>query len=127
MTNFPPKYQKAVARAMIRQTRKYLEAKKITPNFKHESSAELYRHLEANGYYWESDTNSWYHLPEEKRSEASKVIRVRVLTDRNEVESVAETVADVLKSHGFKLLEKSEMYPCRPPKINDGRVYLTFE
>ncbi|MBW4599855.1 MAG: hypothetical protein KME29_09620 [Calothrix sp. FI2-JRJ7] len=59
--------------------------------------------------------------------EASKLIKIRIIAFALKVEQAAEIFIENAEDAGLRLLEKSELYPCRPPNQNDARIYLTFE
>lgn len=56
----------------------------------------------------------------------SEPIRIRLMAGRDRCAAVAEQIAALMRANGYELLEKSEPYPCRPPKADDDRIYLTF-
>jgi hypothetical protein len=112
---------------MIRRTRKYIKARESAPDFSHETSDELYQYLIKSGYYWDADAGVWIKTSSQLNDPPSTLIKIRLWADKNQVEDVAEKVIWALSGERFQLVEKSITYPCRPPKANDARVYLTFE
>ncbi len=110
----------------MRRTNKYIKALKIFPDYQHNSNEELYSKLIAGGYYWDPNISQWIYTPGEQNDSASTQIRVRVWFDKNQVQGVADLIVELLADQSFRLVDKSEVYTCRPPKGNDGRVYLTF-
>jgi len=112
---------------MIRRTLKYTRALEIDAQFTHLSSEELYSHLQNQGYYWDSNMSQWVYTPNEENEPASQFIRIRVMFDKNQVQSVADKVTELMTDVGYRSVERSSIYPCRPPKGNDGRIYLTFQ
>ena len=57
----------------------------------------------------------------------NKIIKVRLIADKNNINSIAEKTINTMAVAGFKFIEKSKKYPCRPPNENESRIYLTFE
>jgi len=94
---------------------------KVLPDLNQDS---LYAQLNQHGYWWNSRTKSWEegehpHAPTE-------LLNVRVWSDANTVEEFADDVVMQLEKIHFQLMERSEVYICRPPKQLEGRVYLKF-
>lgn len=75
-----------------------------------------YRVLETAGYHWNSDAGVWEHFPSMAADEPSTLIRVRVWAEAGTVGQIADRVATALQQTGLRLAERSEAYPCRPPK-----------
>ena len=112
---------------MIKRTRKYLKALESAPDFSHQTSDELYEYLIAQGYYWDANCGLWIQAADQNNDPPSTQIKVRLWADKSQVEGIAEKAIEALTDQGFRFIEKSIPYPCRPPKANDARVYLTFE
>lgn len=87
---------------------------------------ELYELLQQNGYFWDSGSKQWdYHDPAQA-DPPTPLVMVRVWADLDHVEGYAQQViAECSKKIG-PLVEQSRVYPCRPPKQQEGRVYLKF-
>lgn len=112
---------------MIKRTRKYLKALEVSADFSHGTSDELYQHMIAQGYYWDENCGLWIQGADQKNDPPSTQIKVRLWADKNQVENISNKVIEAVTDQGFRFIEKSIPYPCRPPKANDARVYLTFE
>lgn len=112
---------------MSRRTLKYTRALEIESEFTHLSSNELYSYLQDKGYFWDSNMSRWVYTPGEQNDPASQLIKIRVWYDRNQVKDVVEKLTELMTDVGFRSVESSSIYPCRPPKANDGRIYLTFQ
>lgn len=112
---------------MSRRTLKYTRALEIDSEFTHLSRDELYSHLQDKGYYWDSNMSRWVYTPGEQNDPASQLIKIRVWYDKNQVKEVADKIIEALTDMGLRSVETSSIYPCRPPKGNDGRIYLTFQ
>lgn len=87
---------------------------------------ELYQALNSQGFYWNSKEKSWEKLDEEA-DPPTELIRIRVWTDARFVEKVANECIESLAQKGMRLVEKSEVFKCRPPKQLEARIYLTFQ
>lgn len=109
------------------RTLKYTRALEIDSEFTHLSSDELYNHLQDKGCYWDSNISRWVYTPGEQNDPASQLIKIRVMFDKNQVKEVADKITELLTDFGYRFVESSSIYPCRPPKGNDGRIYLTFQ
>lgn len=112
---------------MPRQTLKYKRALEIIPEFPHQTSDELYIHLTDEGYYWDSNMQRWIYSASQQNDPPSNTIKVRVWFDKNQVQNVTDKLTELMEDEGYRLIEKSALYPCRPPKANDGRIYLIFD
>ena len=86
----------------------------------------LYQVLAKLQYFWDADDQVWVVANLEDADPASQVLRIRVWTDLEIVADLARDLEMAWHGLGFGLVEKSKVYPCRPPKQLDGRVYLTF-
>jgi hypothetical protein len=109
------------------RTLKYTRALEIDSEFTHLSSDELCNHLQDKGCYWDSNISRWVYTPGEQNDPASQLIKIRVMFDKNQVKEVADKITELLTDFGYRFVESSSIYPCRPPKGNDGRIYLTFQ
>lgn len=57
----------------------------------------------------------------------ANTVKIRLMADGATAESLAERVAALLTEHArLDLVEVSRPYPCRPPRQEESRVYLTF-
>lgn len=113
----------------MRRTGKYLAAEAIAKEHDinlWKSQEELYQTLRDVGYMWDSKTGKWMFLPEMAADAPSPLIKVRVWADALAVDKVASAVVSEMSKH-VTLVDRSEVYPCRPPKQKEGRVYLTFK
>lgn len=89
------------------------------------SQEDLYQRLQKAGWFWDSDKKAWWFAPEEAADPATKLVMIRVWADLDVVEEAADEIIGKTKKQ-FELIEKSPVYPCRPPKQLEGRVYLKF-
>jgi hypothetical protein len=87
---------------------------------------ELYAALQKVGRMWDSDQKEWIDLSNVEAEPATDLIMVRVWSDSEIVDEVADELVARLKVSKFKLVERSESYLCRPPKQLEARVYLKF-
>jgi hypothetical protein len=108
----------------VKQTKKYRGACE-TLTFPHQTQEELYQELNRLGWFWNPKIQRW-ERDDRIPNAATKTIYIRVMTGKERVEQAAEAIAEALEQYGLELIEKSEPYPCRPPKQNDARVYLQF-
>lgn len=113
---------------MSKRTTKYIKAleQSEAQDFEHQSSDQLYEHLQEKGYYWDSNCQNWVFSPAEKNDPASSSVKIRVHFEKTQANDIANKVAELLESGGFKLLDKSKPYICKPPQSNDAMVYLNF-
>lgn len=86
---------------------------------------ELYQALQKVGFFWDSNIKRWEEHDIEQAEEPTKLLMVRVWADAEIVEDMADDLVRISKKW-FELVEKSPVYPCRPPKQREGRVYLKF-
>ncbi len=91
---------------------------------------ELYALLQEAGYFWDPARKVWeYHEPAEAEP-ATSLVMVRVWCDGEIADEAADDLAAALagyaKTKGWRLVEKSPPYQCRPPKQLESRVYLKF-
>lgn len=85
----------------------------------------LYRDLQDAGYFWDSKAKSWDYFEPADANPPSKMIMVRCWADLEIIEEVADEITSKVKRH-WELMERSTVYPCRPPKQLEGRIYLKF-
>ncbi|BDA76618.1 hypothetical protein CAL7716_107840 (plasmid) [Calothrix sp. PCC 7716] len=109
----------------MKQTQKYSQATQIL-TYPHTNQEQLYQELNRLGWYWNAKKKKW-ERDDTPAQEASKLIKIRIMASVQKVEQAAEIFIENAEDAGLKLLEKSELYPCRPPNQNDARIYLTFE
>lgn len=111
----------------MRQTQKLRYAvslyQQLKLNRKYSSQEELYTLMNEHNYHWDSQQKKWLHggTPDP----ASTFVKIRVMTDRANVTTIVSEIKTAM-SDKFICLETSDIYPCRPPKQNDARIYLTF-
>lgn len=112
---------------MARQTEKFLKAVAIAGNrFRNTSHEVLYQMMSESNYYWDSRSKEWIYSYPDRNDPATQLHRVRVWAAREEVESLATAIIQSLTEQGYRLDERSAIYPCRPPKGNEARIYLSF-
>jgi hypothetical protein len=108
----------------MKQTQKYTKATaRLT--FPHSNQDELYSELNRIGYYWNSKTKEW-ERDDRLPNPANKLIKLRVWTAADQVESFADLIVESCESIGLELVDKSKPYPCRPPQQLESRIYLLF-
>jgi hypothetical protein len=87
----------------------------------------LYELIEKNGHQWDSDQGAWIDLANEPAEDPTPLLMVRVWADAEIVEEYADLIElKIIKSKQAKLIERSKVYLCRPPKQLEGRIYLKF-
>ena len=62
----------------------------------------------------------------EPPDEPTELIKLRLWADGENVEALANNFSNVVTSLGYKLLERSKPYPCRPPQQRESRIYMSF-
>lgn len=108
----------------MRQTQKYTKACEIA-TVNHETQESLYKQLNELGFFWNSKIQQW-ERDDRLADPPSDLIRIRVWAAGDKVEQAANILIESVGQYGLKLQEKSQSYPCRPPKQADSRIYLTF-
>jgi len=114
---------------MPRLTRKYSSAIDLLQSLQLPLSGnqeEIYDRLNQQSYYWDSALKNWIKNDISPDS-PTELIRVRVWADSRFVEVVAQDCIQSLASKGFRCVDKSEAFPCRPPKQLESRIYLSFQ
>ena len=53
-------------------------------------------------------------------------VQIRVQADNETAEHVVAAVVLGMRKAGFELVDQSAPYPCRPPRQEQHRIYLTF-
>ncbi len=92
-----------------------------------QTGEDLYKALAERNYSWNNRVGLWECLPMMDADPPTTLIHFRVWADAEIVADVADDTAQALKALGFILQEKSDPYPCRPPKQLEARVYLIFQ
>ena len=113
---------------MPKQTKKYKTAVTIASQLDialTDNQELLYGALNASGFYWASDIQQWQQLAHDADA-PTDLIRVRVWAETSRVEGAVYQLRIAMEEQGYKFLDKSEPYPCRPPKQLESRVYLLF-
>lgn len=113
---------------MPKMTAKYSSALTVARQEKISTAGiqeDLYQSLQEIGYFWNSDRKEWEHHAIEEADDPTPFVLVRVWADAEIVEDVADDVTKGLKRL-YNLVERSQPYPCRPPKQLESRVYLRF-
>lgn len=86
-----------------------------------------YKRLIAAGYMWDSKLQVWIYLAGEPVEPASPLVRIRVWAEKGKASPLADLVKQALCDDGpYDLVDKSDAYPCRPPKQSEERVYMSF-
>lgn len=113
---------------MPKQTRKYVTACEIAERLniaERDNQETLYRLLNEQGYYWDSGLQQWQELSQDA-DPPTDLIRVRVWAEDSKVRGAAYQLRVAMEAQGYIFLEQSEVYPCRPPKQLESRIYMTF-
>ena len=89
---------------------------------------ELYSALQRVGHFWDSVSKSWNYAEPEDADEPTRLIMVRLWSDIETIEEVADDLIELVKSSKlpWELVERSKSHQCRPPKQNEARIYLRF-
>lgn len=116
---------------MPRMTAKYSGAINIAHNKRlpakdTNNQEQLYDLLQKNGYFWNSNSKEWEYHDAAKADPPTPLVMVRVWADLEHVDGYAQQVAEECEANIGPLVEKSKVYPNRPPKQLEGRVYLKF-
>jgi hypothetical protein len=86
----------------------------------------LYERLEAIGLLWDSSSQEWLTVAQEPADPPTELVMIRVWAKTEDVEAAAGVVARAYEATGYRLIERSRPYLCRPPKQLESRVYLKF-
>lgn len=114
---------------MAKMTAKYSAALAAARKLKLSTSGNqeaVYQRLMGAGYFWDSKTQVWQCLANEPSQPASPLLHIRVWASLETVQEQAKSIAGVMTTMGYELIEMSPAYVCRPPKQLEARVYLTF-
>jgi hypothetical protein len=113
----------------VRQTRKLVTAISLYHDLglskSYDSQDELYSLLNECNHFWNSQEKRW--VDGGTPDPPTNAIWVRVMSDAKIVSEIASVVAEAIAPYEIDLIDRSDLYPCRPPKQNDARVYLTFK
>lgn len=85
----------------------------------------LYAQLNEAGYFWDSDGQIWQQVTE-PADPPTELIRVRVWAETSRVADAATDIVSSMELDGYRLLDQSDAYQCRPPKQLESRIYLSF-
>jgi hypothetical protein len=114
---------------MPKQTRKYVAAMQIAQREKitllHDAEL-LYHVLAERDYHWDSGAGEWAKWADLPADEPTEFVMVRLWAAGEVIGELAEDTIRQLEAVGLRLMERSEAYPCRPPKQLEARVYLKF-
>jgi hypothetical protein len=86
----------------------------------------LYHLLADHGLYWDSKAQLWAKSADEPSDAPTPFVSIRLWCDAEIVADAADCLVDQLTQARFHLVERSEPYPCRPPKQREARIYLRF-
>lgn len=87
---------------------------------------ELYDTLQHAGWFWDSDAGCWEYHDATEADPPTPLVHIRVWAGLDSVKSAADVVIKTVTAKKLKLVERSKIYPCRPPKQLEGRIYLKF-
>lgn len=113
---------------MPKMTAKYSSARETA--FSNEISVngdqeQLYKRLNENGWWWDSKQSAWIRLMDEPANEPTPKLMVRVWANHTTVAQAASEIIKGLRGQ-FTLINRSDPYPCRPPRQLEHRIYLEF-
>ena len=114
---------------MPKQTAKYVAACSTLRKIKQSTAGDqeaAYKRLQDAGFMWNSKSQIWMSLGNEPADKPTKLIYCRVWAAADVVAEVADLVEDAMKARAVMLIERSNPYPCRPPKQLESRIYLKF-
>jgi len=86
---------------------------------------QLYKRLNELGWWWDSKKKEWVQFADEPADEPTPLIMVRVWASDENIARAVEAVRGAL-ANGYVVIQESKVYPCRPPKQRESRVYLQF-
>lgn len=114
---------------MPRMTQKYRAALELAKTIlssplQPNDSQSLYHDLNQKNWFWNSKTGVWEQG--EPAQKPTELVYVRVWADTEKVEQAASDVAGEMQRRDYRLVDRSETYPCRPPKQLESRIYLKF-
>lgn len=116
---------------MAKKTAKYLAALRAAtelgfPGMEALNDAPaVYSFLAEKDWFWNAGRAKWSAAG--KADPPSKVVRIRVVTDKRKVEKMGSAIAAFLSNNGFRIARHSEPIKRRPPQHKDAAVYLEFE
>lgn len=87
---------------------------------------EIYQSLNSQGFYWNSKEKTWGYLDEDT-DPPTELIKIRIWTDSRFLEKTANDCIEGLSKQGIRLVEKSDIFTCPPPKQLEAIIYLTFQ
>jgi hypothetical protein len=112
---------------MPKMTKKYSKALEILGNPPDRpDQEELYHHLQMTGYFWNSAAGQWEYTDPAQADPPGELIMVRVWFSGEHVRQAARALAAAVERAGWRMVEISEPYQCRPPKQKEARVYMKF-
>lgn len=86
----------------------------------------LYQRLQKAGMMWDSGRQEWFKLASEPADPPTPLVMVRVWSNAETVEEMADLVEGLLKERGYTPVKHNGPYLCRPPKQLEARMYLEF-
>lgn len=115
---------------MVRHTQKYVAALEIAALLNvvsPPSSKELYVILTQARYYWDAKTQRWVFVAQPSQP-PTEFIRLRVWASEEVIQLEADKLILTLeKALSWQCIERSAVYPCRPPEEKEARIYLLFD
>ncbi len=85
----------------------------------------LYKRLNESGIWWDSKAGQWVKFSSVPADEPTPKIMVRIWAAEGQIKEAVDNVVRGLRGK-CKLINRSDPYPCRPPKQKEIRVYLEF-
>lgn len=88
----------------------------------------LYTRLQEAGHFWDSQAKRWEYFEPAEADDPTPLIMVRVWADGEIIQEAVDDLVNLVKRSKlpWDLIEKSNVYGCRPPKQREGRIYLKF-
>lgn len=107
----------------MKKTQKYLKATEIL-TVNHFTQQELYSELNRLGWWWNSKVKEW-ERNQELADPPMEGVKIRLWSNSENIEDYTEEITQLLRDNGYKIIDKSNPYQCRPPKHSESRIYLT--
>ncbi len=82
----------------------------------------VYDQLNQAGYFWNSKIKQWEYHDVAQADPPSPLIKIRVWASIDTVQAQAN---QIIARCPWQLIVQSKIYPCRPRKQLEGRIYLT--
>lgn len=84
----------------------------------------IYWEMDNRGYFWEN--GEWIFKPLAILP-ASEEISIRIRGDSSKMSTEILKISQALSGAGYNIIEISEVYPRKFPRINDSSVYIRIK